>query len=235
MNDLTTQNSPPATPTTPELGKALSELLDSAGSPDAAAREIAWRPELLAEAVSVLPALKAVAEHRAGADGVRRVIAKRFPTYPQPQRTDEEWADWWADYMETLEDVSLASLEAAMRAYVAMPGSEFMPKPGRLRELAFLTPCRALQRFQRAKRAVQISCEQPEPRDPTPEERTQAARTAEENAEAIRKIAAEFKAKSLSEATALRPPLPYIGGIPDERGITPQMRELMARRAREGR
>lgn len=184
-------------------------------------REIAWRPELLAEVSAALPALRAVAEHRAGVDGVRRVIAKRFTTYPQPQRSDEEWADWWGDYMETLAEVPLASLEAAMRAYVALPDSEFMPKPGRLREMAFLTPCRSLQRYQRAKRAMQIAAEPQEPIKP----RVDPAE--------VKTMLAEFEAKT--SAGAKIPELPSIAGKVDEGGITPEMRALIARRKEEAR
>lgn len=174
---------------------------------------------LLAEVRQALPALRAVAEAKAGPDGVRRVISKRITTFPQPQRTEAEWADWWGDYMDTLSDVTLASLEAAMRAYVAMPDSEFMPKPGRLRELAFLTPCRSLQRYQRAKRALQLANEPP-PMIEAPRAKP----------EEVKAMLSEFEAKSASGGMN-KFELPSIAGKVDERGITPQMRELMARRS----
>lgn len=214
-----------------ELGPDLSAQLDSEGSPDRAVAEIANSPALLAECRTALPALKAVAEAKAGQDGVRRVIAKRFETYPQPQRTDEQWAAWWADYFDVLSDVGLASLEAGMRAYVAMPDSEFMPKPGRLRELAFSAPCRALTRYYRARMAIQKSEERPvEIPQRSPEKIAEEERLAAENRAQIAKLAAEFKAKTMP-TTLTRPPLPSIAGKPDETGITPQMRELLNRQA----
>lgn len=149
------------------------------------------------------------------------MIGRRLATYPQPQRTDGEWAAWWADYFETLADVALASLEAAMRAYVALPDSEFMPKPGRLREMAFLTPCRSLQRYQRAKRALQIA-EESAPKIAAPK-----ADPAD-----VKAMLAEFHAKSVG--AAIKPALPSISGQVDERGITAEMRELIARRQAEG-
>lgn len=218
MNDLsTTQNSTLSRPTSPVLGKALSELLDSAASPDAAAREIAETPALLSEAKGALSALQAVATAKAGEDGVRRVIAKRFETYPQPQRSDEGWAGWWADYFDALSHVSLASLEAAMRAYVARPDSEFMPKPGKLLELSTTTPCRSLQRYYRAKRAIQLSEEVAQVAAPRVDPRD------------VKEMLKEFEAKSVGSVKA-KPELPNTAGKVDEGGITAQMRALIASR-----
>lgn len=210
----------------PALGRALSELLDHDGSPDRAAHEIAETPALIAEARVVLPALKTAATAKAETDGVRKVIAKRFALYPQPQRSDEEWAGWWADYLETLAGVSLASLEAAMRAYVARPDSEFMPKPGKLLDLAQTTPCRSLQRYYRAKRAIEIA-DRPRPPpmpdgDPEPGARVDPAE--------VRTMLAEFEAKSVTTAMKTKPELPSIAGKADEGGLTKEMRALMARR-----
>lgn len=205
----------------PPLGKALSELLDATGSPDQAAREIANTPALLAEAKAVLPALKTVATAKAGTDGVRKVIAKRFAIYPQSVRNDEEWAGWWADYFDTLADLSLASLEAAMRAYVARPDSEFMPKPGKLLELSSTTPCRSLQRYYRAKRAIQFAEEAETPQI--------APEVAEKNAAEIKDMLAGFKAK-IATPSPTRREMPSTAGKPDEGGLTKEMRASMARR-----
>ena len=204
----------------PPLGKALSELLDATGSPDRAAREIADTPALLNEVKAALPALKAVATAKTGTDGVRKIIAKRFAIYPQPVRNDGEWEGWWSDYFDTLADVSLASLEAAMRAYVARPDSEFRPKPGKLLELSSTTPCRSLQRYYRAKRAIQFSEEAEAPVIERP--RADPA--------AVKSMLADFQTKTVAAVKA-RPELPSTAGKVDETGITPQMRELLARRA----
>lgn len=218
MNDLTPQqNTSVARPTTPPLTPALTQLLDAAGSPDDACRAIIGDPDLLAEVRSALPALQAVAEAKAGPEGVYRVITRRFSVYPQPQRTPDEWADWWSDYYDVLADVALASLEAAMRAWVARPDSEFMPKPGQLRELAFSTPCRSLGRYYRAKRAIQLAEEKPQLTGPRVDPSD------------VKAILADFQGKIHSERE--RPQLPSIAGKPDERGLTPEMRALMERRA----
>jgi hypothetical protein len=221
MNALTTTpSSKPAKTTMPELSPELTALLDSDGSPDAAVRLIVDTVPLLVEARRVLPALQAVAETKAGEEGVKAVIGRRLATYPQPQRSEGEWNAWWADYFDALSDVSLASLEAGMRAYVADPASEFMPKPGRLRELASTTPCRSLSGYYRAKRAVQTATEPP------------PAEIQRVSPDAVKSMLADYREKSAK-------PIPpagsgaYIGGIPDEGGITPEMRELIARRAED--
>lgn len=214
-----TQNSLPARPTTPQLGKALSELLDHAGNPDAAANQIAQSPALVAEARQALPALQHAATMKAGEDGVRKVLAKRFETYPQTQRSPEQWNAWFADYYDVLADCSLASLEAGMRAWVADPKSEFMPKPGQLRELAFTAPCRSLQRYYRAKRAIAMA-----------EEPAALPGPGVDPAE-VKEMMAEFQAKTVGGATALKPVLPSIAGKPAEGGhVTQAMRDLIARR-----
>lgn len=200
------------------MSEALTSLLDSQdGNPEALQREIAETPALLDEVREALPQLQAVAQAPAGRDGVKLVIGKRFALYPQPQRSEGESAAWWADYFDVLEDVPLASLEAAMRAYVADPKSEFMPKPGKLRELAFTTPSRSLTRFYRARRAVQIADEPKAlpapPVDPS----------------LVRQMLAEFQAATDAKK-ARTPVMPSTAGKPDEGGLTPQMREVLARR-----
>lgn len=185
------------------------------------ARQIAETPALLGEARAVLTGLQHVATAKAGTEGVKAVIGRRLALYPQPVRNEVEAAAWWADYYDTLADVALASLEAAMRAYVALPSSEFMPKPGRLLELSTTTPCRSLQRYYRAKRAIQFA-EEPEPVVIAPE-------VAAANAAEIRSMLAGFDAK-MAAAPANRPDMPSTSGAVDQGGLTKEMRALMARR-----
>jgi hypothetical protein len=206
------------------LSEALTSLLDSTGSPDEAVHAIIAAPELLGEARAALPALKAVAEAKAGTEGVKAVIGRRLMTYPQPKRTEAEAAAWWADYYDVLADVPLASLEAGMRAHVASPESEFMPKPGRLRELAFTAPSRSLGRYYRARRAVQMADERDAPVLSGPPV----------DPSLVRQMLAEFNA-TRAVAEAAKPKLPSISGKPDEGGITPEMRALLSRRSEEAR
>lgn len=175
----------------------------------------------------MLPALRAVAEHKAAEDGVRAVIGRRFSLYPQPERDDGEWVAWWADYFDALEGVPLACLEAAMRAWIAKPGSQFLPKPGELRDLAFRTPSRTLQRYQRAKRALQIADGQQPVLTYAPAEGVAIDGPAE-----VARMLAEYQASfSARSVGARRSDKPSTAGKPDAGGLTPQMRELMARRA----
>lgn len=221
--DLTT-NSPPRTPITPELSPELTRLLISLPSADEAVSEISGDPVLFHEAQRALPALHDYAVGRAGEHGVKAVIGRRFALYPQPQRSDGEWAMWWADYHEVLADTPMCALEAAMAAYVKQSDSEFMPKPGKLLELAKMTPNRGAQAYTRAKLAVTGK-----PADlPRPEP------TADEKA-AVRKMAADF-AKTFAERrpASLVPPMPSTAGKPDAGGLTPQMRELLAKQRGEG-
>lgn len=199
------------------LSPALNALLDATGSPESAVSEIANSPALLAEARSVLPALKAVAQSKAGPDGVKAVVGKRLALYPQPQRSEAEWDAWWSDYFDVLSDVPLASLEAGMRAYVADPQSEFMPKPGRLRELAFTAPCRSLGRYYRALQAVDAA------------ERPALAATVRADPSAVRALLADFNARIVTAEKA-KPVLPSTAGKPDAGGLTDEMRQLIARR-----
>lgn len=202
------------------MSEALSLRLDSTTlTGDSAPLVIAESPALLAEARALLPALKATAERKAGPDGVRAVIGRRFGLYPQPARDEGEAAAWWSDYIDVLAPMSLASLEAGMRAWVADPKSEFMPKPGQLRELAFTAPCRSLQRYYRAKRAIAMA-----------EEPAALPGPAIDPAE-VKVMLAEFEAKTVGAATALKPVLPSIAGKPAEGGhVTQAMRDLITRR-----
>jgi hypothetical protein len=176
------------------------------------------------EARAALPALKAVAEFKAGTEGVKAVIGKRFVLYPQPERSEGEWNAFWEDYQDVLADVPLPCLEAAMRAWVARPTSEFLPKPGQLHELAFKTVSRSLRRYQRAKRALEL-IDNPAPvREPIPDG------VAIDNAAEIRRMLADFQKRSSAMTEVAKPAdLPSIAGKPDETGITPEMRAVLNR------
>lgn len=206
--------------TSPELSPELTSLLNSWHNADEAIAEISNSPALFHEAQRALPALKDHATGRAGEAGVKAVIGRRFALFPQPARSDGEWAMWWADYYEVLATVPLCALEAGMAAYVKLIDSEFMPKPGRLLELSRMTPNRGVQAYERAAKAVTgKEAERARP-EPTETEKAQ-----------VKRMLAGFQAKVAERTVATaRPPLPSIAGKPDEGGLTPQMRDLMARR-----
>ncbi len=209
----------------PALSPALLQLLDSDGDPDQAARSIAETLTMRQETRAVLPALKAVAEHKAGEEGVYAVVSRRFGTLGKPNLSEGEWANWWADYYDTCADLPLASLEAGMRAWVNNPEAQFIPRPGKLRELAEKSPSQTLRRYQRAKRALQIADGQAQK---APEIAPEGVHV--DQPSAVRKMLAEYQAKFAERKPAPRAPMPSTAGKPDEGGLTAEMRALLARR-----
>ena len=213
----------------PALSPALLQLLDSDGDPDAAVRSIAHTLAMREEARAALPALKAVAEHRAGEEGVFAVVSRRFASLGKPNLSEAEWRNWWADYYDACADLPLASLEAGMRAWVANPEAQFIPKAGKLRELAETAPSQTLLRYQRCKRAVMLA----DGGAPAPQIETPRIADASQ-AEAIRRMRDECLAALKAKASPLygrKREMPSTAGKPDERGLTAEMRAALARRA----
>lgn len=116
----------------------LSELLQ-ATSREEAADKIAADPALVGQTQVALPLLRTLALQAAGPAGVIEAVTKAFPIYPQPSRTDEEWAAFWDAYVALCGTIPLSALKAAMLAHMAGPKREFLPKPGDLAELALKT------------------------------------------------------------------------------------------------
>ncbi|PIB91279.1 hypothetical protein CSW62_06635 [Caulobacter sp. FWC2] len=201
---------------------------------------------LLTEAARALPALKARATDPAGYHGVKRVIGRRFALFPQPERSDGEWAEFWADYTDVLGDLTEGAVEAAMAAWVRRPDAEFLPKPGKLLELARTTPNRAVRSYERAKAAMDYKPpRRPHPADSDPNYidpsirpllQTSTGRvepTAEDKAR-VRAQLAHYLAKDDERRTrskSVQAPRPDVSGRVDESGITPQLRSLLERQA----
>ena len=205
----------------PSLG--LITLLDRDGSHEDAARYIALNPALRDELETTYRRLEHEAKAPAGDEGVKAVIGRRFVLYPQPQRSEGEWVAWWGEYYNLLSDLPLSSVEAAMRAYTARPDSEFLPKPGKLRELALATPTRALKRLHRADMALTY---RPEPKAPTPEEMAQREAMAAD----VKRLMGETVAKLAGAPDPAKPKVRANFARVDETGISAGMRDLMARR-----
>lgn len=123
-----------------------------------------------------------------------------------------------------------------MLAYVRDGSSEFMPKPGKLRDLARSSPAWVMSAYSRARRVAEYEppkvYDNPTPVEPPPLRTMSQADTNE----AIRKMHADFLKANLAREVAAKPnvDLPSIAGKPDAGGLTPQMRDLIARRNGEG-
>ena len=207
-------------PTWPTLSEELRWRLASTTTDHA--RQIGHSPALRAELETALPAMKTFAMRKAGKDGVESVIGRRFVLFPQPERRPEEWAAWWADYQAVLADLPMEALETAMVSYVAGPDADFLPKPGRLRELAQTVPTKSAMLCHRAGIALSYRDEPPRTwAEPEPSGPTEADKAA------IKRMAAEVRA-------ALTKP-PAFGGYEwrqaktDEHGLTAEMRKALAR------
>lgn len=246
MNAMTPlpQSSPPSSEIS--LSPQLSSLLEGNGSSDEVVAAIAANPILLTEAARALPALKAKATEPAGYAGVRRVIGRRFAVFPQPERSDGEWAEFWADYTDVLGDLTEGAVEAAMAAWVRLPDAEFLPKPGKLLDLARTTPNRAVRSYERAKAAMDYKPpRRPHPADADPGQidpsirpllQTQSGRVepTEEDKARVRAQLANYLAKDDERRTrskSVQPPRPDVSGRVDEGGITPELRALRQRQA----
>lgn len=130
-NALTTSDRPTTLGLSPALAHALTEL--------DAAEIIAAAPNLIAEARDRLPILRARLMSPATLMDLKEIIGRRFVTYPQSVRSATEWEMWWSDYETALIGLSAEAVNAGIEAWIAKPESEFLPKPGRLRELALQT------------------------------------------------------------------------------------------------
>lgn len=176
----------------------------------------------------------------AGEEGVRRVIGSRRALFPQPERTKAESAAWWADYFDALAELPEGAIEAAMQAWVKMPEAEFMPKPGKLLELAKTTPNRSIKAYERCKAAVEYQPAQSGekiPREalaqmiqpltakvrqpPTQDDKDRVRRQ-------MREYIEQDEARKAKAKTA-QMPRPDVSGPVDESGITPSLRALVER------
>lgn len=213
---------PASRPTWPELSTRLADCLE-----DRAVYRIADAPELVDELRRSLPAMLARRDHPAGHDGVKQTIGRRFALCPQPERSEGEWAAWWADYRDALETVPLVSLEAAMRTWVQRPESQFLPKPGELRALALDSVTREGIRCQTASQALKHASEQQRHEEAFVAESPAWLHTEDERA-AVKKLVDEFLVQAKARAKA-PPAMRANHGKTDEHGITAEMRELLAR------
>lgn len=193
-----------------------------------------------------MPSLLQAATAPASVAGVKNVVGRRFALFPQPERSDGEWAEWWADYIDVIGHLPEGAIEAAMAAWVRMADAEFMPKPGKLLELAKTTPNRDVRAYERCKAAIEYQPpRQAHPADddlkyidpkvrglinplsgrvePTQADKERVRRQMREYIE--QDEARKAMAKTASTAKRLD-----VSGPVDETGVTPSMRAYLNRR-----
>lgn len=225
-----TPSSLPATTTTPPampvLSKPLTFWLLEERSDYKSIDVIQASDILVKEARAIIPELRQAALAPATEDQIKATISQRFALFPQPQRNPAEWAAWWADYFDALAGLPAPSVEAGMAAWVKLPDSEFMCKPGKLLDLARTTP--ANNRWMRAHKIAVAACVEPVKETeaaPKPEEE----RLDRETVEALMKdFHAQMKAKApppVSHTRSIPPPCATV----DDTGMSAEMRALMQR------
>lgn len=126
----------------PGLSSPLTFWLLVEPTDHVAVRTILEAPILLEEVRRVLPDLEREARRPATAQEIETIVGTRFAIFPQPQRSAGEFAAFWADYGLALEGLPAAAIEAGMASWVKNPDAEFLPRPGKLAELARKAPNR---------------------------------------------------------------------------------------------
>lgn len=209
------------------LSGPLSSWLLTERSDAVAVETIRQSPILAAEAREALPALREAALTAATEAQIRAIVGQRFALFPQPERSDGEWAAWWSSYFDALSGLTPFAVEAGMAAWVRSPEAEFMCKPGKLRELAMTVPNdnRWAKAHHRAERASYVA-----PVMLPPEPETREDRPTREEVEALLApvIAKLSDMDPIAKMQAKRRPSPQ--GRVDERGVTAEMRALLAQR-----
>lgn len=203
-----------------------SWLLDES-SDSFAVETIRKSPILSDEARRVIPALRQAALRPATEDEIKRIIESRFELFRQPQRSDAQWALWWAEYLDALSDLTPYAIESGMAAWVRSPEAEFMVKPGKLRELARSSSNN--NRWAKAHmRAVNATKEPVEIAAPQAEPAGEDRPSKEEMAAMIADFRQQMQAKDrLREVAAKRRPSPQ--AKVDDTGVSPEARAMLQR------
>lgn len=170
--------------------------------------------------MAILPKLLARAAP-CGDERVRRALQPLILVYGASEATKAP--AFWEAYYAALSGLPVEALARGVKDYLAAADSEFFPKPGPLRALCEKHAEPIFKAASRAKRATEVPSVGRTP--PTEEEKA-----------AVANMLGEFTSRIAERAhVAVRPPLPSTAGKVDERGVTAEMRALMARRAEEAR
>lgn len=89
-----------------------------------------------------------------GAQAVIKALAPLVTLYGVSDRSEGEWTAFWRFYIDALEGSPIEALKAGVADYVALPKSEFFPKPGPLKALVDKRAAPILTAMGRASRAV---------------------------------------------------------------------------------
>lgn len=200
----------------PALNGPLRSWLLVEASDAKAIEVIAASAVLRSEASMLLPMLRQEALRPATHDEIMMIVKSREQIFGdlRMDRSEVEWTVFWADYFEALSGLTASSIEAGMVAYIALPDSEWAPKPGKLAHLAKTTPTcgRFARAYNRARSAVVASQKAAEPK-PVVEERPSPEAVKAMVAETLAALAETPTAKAAAaRKKALRPtpsaPLP---------------------------
>ncbi|QBX38656.1 hypothetical protein E4M02_11075 [Brevundimonas sp. S30B] len=210
----------------PALTGPLRSWLLEEPSDDVAIGVIAKSDLLRGQASMMLPELRQEALRPASPADIMGILRSREQTFGdlRTERTEAEWAAFFADYFEALNGLTASQIEAGMVAYIALPDSEWSPKPGKLAHLAKTTPStgRFTRAYNRARAAVVASQPAvPKPEEPRPSaEEVQVMMANFHRAMADKDPFAKLKAKA-------RQPTP--SAKVDDTGVSAEMRALWAR------
>lgn len=224
-------NLPANIETSTPLSLALTPFVSSSESVEDATSKVI-EAGLVEELRKAVPVLYSAASRGAGLEGLEAVLRPCFATYPQPERGKQEWIAWWASYVTVCGHLPIEALRGALVAWMKLPDSEFLPKPGRLAELARATPTAAFKFAGRAHQMLQLA-----------DDRMDRQRVAagmqrdkvkpEEQVQAVSQMLADFKAKSIAGAKRVPPEGdkgPYIGGrAATGSALTPEMLRHLGR------
>jgi hypothetical protein len=199
------------------MSRPLWTLLSSNLDANTAIEEIGADPRLKAEAKAACTALAQLAS-AAGESAVQTALRPMVLVYGVGEAARSP--AFWQAY-KILAGLPYEALVKGVEDYLALPDSQFFPKPGPLKALCDKRAEPIYRAAYRSSKAASL----PAPRqrhEPTEEEKAAVSKMLSEYRQA-------FETKIIAAQT--KPPLPSIAGKPDETGITPQMREVLARRS----
>lgn len=191
-------------------GPLRSWLLDEP-SDAVAERVIAESETLRSQATMMMPALRQEALRPATHDDIVSIIKSREQIFGDLRmaRTEVEWAAFYADYFEALDGLTASSIEAGMVAYIALPDSEWAPKPGKLAHMARTSNAcgRFTRAYNRARAAVEKARAAQAPAPAVEFEKPDPAVVQAQLAETLEALTAKDRLRDAA-AKAVRKPTP---------------------------